>query len=171
MENEMPFVMVIHDNRSAKMLKSFGADRSPKGKHVSMKILFCHSMARRCLSAGWTGNNLNALLMSILAIRVLGPNSRILLIASSTVIYDSPHNDFGIPSLTLYDLGCERSTISLHLSGWWDLGITPNLLICIPGRWALVKGPATLFRVISLSKYSSTTSGCCIALPDSFWKI
>ena len=141
MENEMLFVIVIHDNRSAKMLlKSFGADWSPEGKQVSMKILFCHSVVRRCLSVGWTGNNLKALLMSILAIRVLGPNLRILLIASSTVIYDNPHNDFGIPSLTLYDLGYERSIISLHLSVWYDLGITPNLLIYIPGRWALVKG-------------------------------
>lgn len=75
--NVQPLWLIFHDNRFAKILKSFRADLRPKGKQVSMKMLFCHSMPNRCRSAGWTGNSLKALLISGLANKALRPSSRI----------------------------------------------------------------------------------------------
>ena len=58
--------------------------------------------------------------------------------------------------------------ISLHLSFWWFLGKTPNLLIWTTGSSDLSKGPTTLLSAISFSRYSSTISGCCNA-PSRFF--
>ena len=48
-----------------------------------------------------------------------------------------------MPPLTLPSVGWERSTISLHLFGWWRLGMTPNLLTCACGTKNSWNGPAT----------------------------
>ena len=77
-------------------------------------------MARRCIwrSAGWIGMRRKALLMSILGSREPGPRVRILLMASSMVTYDIEH----MGSFMLCVCGKDRSTISRHFPGWWDLG-------------------------------------------------
>ena len=68
----------------------------------------------------------------------------------------------------LFPLGCERSMINLHLSFWWLLGITPNLLIWILVRSDLWKGPATLPSATSSSRYLYTTVSCWIT-PSRFF--
>jgi len=51
-------------------------------------------------------------------------------------------NRLDIPSLTLWSMGWDKSTINLHLSVCL-LGITPNLLICTCGIAHIENGPAT----------------------------
>ena len=87
--------------------------------------------------------------MSNLANSMLRPVRLILSIAESTVIYFSEHNSFGMPPLTLPLVEWERSTIILHLFGWWCLGMTPNLLTCACGTKNSWNGPATHPRAMS----------------------
>ena len=101
MEKVTPLCWAIHANNSAKILNNFGADRSPKGRQVSKYMAFSHSIARRCLSVGWTGSNWNAFLMSSFVSSVFGPITIIWLMASSIEICDRLHRDFGMPSSTL----------------------------------------------------------------------
>ena len=89
MEKVTPLCWVIHASNSAKILNNFGADRSPKGRQVSKYIAFSHSIAKKCLSVGWTGSNQNAFLMSSFASSVFGPIAIIWLMASSTEIYET----------------------------------------------------------------------------------
>ena len=129
MEKDTPRCLVIQVRRSARILKSLGADLSPNGRQVSMYRDCFHSIVRRSLSAGCTGRRRNACLISTFARRVLGPVSMIFLIASSTVIYERLHRFLGMPSLTLWCLGYDRSVINRHLPGWLRLRITPNRLM------------------------------------------
>ena len=79
--------MVIHDSKSAKILKSFGADQSPKGKHAGVYedlVLPLHSEKMPICRVD--RQQPKGTLMSNLANSILEPNSRTLLIASSTVI-------------------------------------------------------------------------------------
>ena len=101
MEKVTPLCWAIHANNSAKILNNFGADRSPKGRQVPNYIAFSHSIARKCLSVGWTGSNWNVFLMSSFVSSVFCPIAIIWLMASSTEIYDRLHRDFGMPSFTL----------------------------------------------------------------------
>ena len=84
MENVTPFRWTIHASNSAKIINNFGADRKPKGKQVSRYMAFSHFIARRCLSAGWTGSNQNENLMSIFDSCVCGPLAIILSMTSFT---------------------------------------------------------------------------------------
>ena len=68
------------------MLKSLGADLSSNGRHAPTKILFFHSIAKRYWSVGWTGKSLKALLILILASKVLGPVSSRPIMVSSIVM-------------------------------------------------------------------------------------
>ena len=67
--------------------------------------------------------------MSIFANSVPRPSSRMLLMAESMVMYDKEQSDFGMPSLTLWSAGWDKSMMSLHLFGWWCFGMTPNRLM------------------------------------------
>ena len=71
--------------------------------------------------------------MSIFASSVPHPNSSMLLITESMVMYDKEQSDFGMPSLMLWSVGCHKSMMSLHLFGWWCFVMTPNLLMCMLG--------------------------------------
>ena len=68
--------------------------------------------------------------MSTFVSRVPLPNFSISVKAESIVIYDREQRAFGIPSLTLWPGGWDKSTMRRHLPGWCFLGITPNLLMC-----------------------------------------
>jgi len=142
------------------MLNSLGADRSPKGRQVSMYSCFFHFIARRWRSAGWTGSSQKALLTSIFASIAPWPIRLIWSIAASTVIYFNEHNSFGITALILLSAGWERSTVNLHLLGWWFLGMTPKRLMWACGSSDCWNGPATRPRAISSARYLSTVSGC-----------
>ena len=80
-------------------------------------------------------------------------------------MYDNVASFFCTPSFTLWPSGDERSRISRHLSGLFFLGITPNGLQWTPSSFALAGVPttATLFCLLSPSKYWATTSGCSAA--------
>lgn len=65
-------VGVLVTSNSTKVLNNFGVHCSPKGRELSRYIAFSHSIARRCLSAGSTGSNRNAFLVSIFASSVCG---------------------------------------------------------------------------------------------------
>ena len=102
---------------SAIAVKINGADLSPKGNLVSIKMFPCHSISSSNLSAGWTGMILYALLMSVFASMVPLPNMATTLATSSTEMYDSEHSSGLMPSLTLEPEGLDRSSISLHFPG------------------------------------------------------
>jgi hypothetical protein len=78
-------LIALSSRASAIAQKTFGADRSPKGKTESMYVLHSHIMPKRCLSVGWTGTFLYAWAMSIFANSVPGPNSDTVLAASSII--------------------------------------------------------------------------------------
>ena len=60
------------------------------------------------------------------------PFPAIRLVTLSSRRYSNEQSSGSIPSLTLWPCGLERSTMSLPLPGWLDLGITPIGLNCVP---------------------------------------
>ena len=66
--------------------------------------------------------------MLIYASSVLHPSSRMLLMAESMVMYDKEKSPFGMPSLTLWSAGWDKS---IHLFGWRCFGMTLNQLMCM----------------------------------------
>ena len=143
--------------RSAKTL-SLGTDLRPKGRQVSINMFWSHLMKRRWRSAGWTGRRRKAVLISILVSNVPWSICLMHSIAESTLIYFKEQSALGIPPFTLPSIGWERSTISLHLLGWWFFGMTPNRLMCASGTYELGNGPATCPQAISSVKYFWTVS-------------
>ena len=123
-----------------KRLNSLGAERRPKGRHVSINTSPFYCIPSMYLSFGCTGSRRNALFISILASNVRWPCWMIPLMASSMVMYFREHKGLEIPSLTLWPLGWIRSTISLHFP-FWLLGITPNRLMCTCGTACGGMGP------------------------------
>lgn len=115
-----PLWVIVHDNKSDKILKTFGAD-SWKGKIGVYEDVFLPFRVEQVLAYG----------MDEQASKVLRPNSKIFWIASSTVTYVRLHKSLAIPSFMLWSFGYERLMINLHLSHRWDLGITPTLLMCL----------------------------------------
>ena len=75
-----------------------------------MNVYSFHFIPSKCLSVGCTGIRWKAILISFLAICVSGPKLMIFCAASSTVMYWIELRELGIPSLTLWCTGCERST-------------------------------------------------------------
>ena len=69
--------------------------------------------------------------MLIFASSVPHPSSRMLLMAESMVMYDKEQSPFGMPSLTLWSAGWDKSMMSLHLFGWRCFGMTLNQLMCM----------------------------------------
>ena len=74
-------------------------------------------------------------------------------------MYWSEHSSPLIPSLTLLPTGWDRSTISLHFPGWFNLGMTPKTLKWISGTSDHSKGPNSTPCFLSTSKYSLITVG------------
>ena len=100
------------------------------GRAVSNKydLKLLHFIPNNGRSSGWTGIILYALSKSSFARSDPRSAATINFTAQSTDVYDNEHKAGSMPSFYASPLWVyERSTISLHLPGWWLLGITPNL--------------------------------------------
>ena len=115
---------------SATTLNSAGAEHNPKGSAVSTYSSSPRTIPNRLRSSGCTGICLYAAYRSNLAIRAPLSLCRTLAVTSSTVVYDTVHNSFAMPSFTLLPLGDDRRR---HLPGSY-FGMTPKGLTWIHGN-------------------------------------
>ena len=104
-----------------------------------IKILSFHDIPNSHRSCWCTGTMLYAQLKTSFANSVPTPRALTISTAWSMEAYCMEHMTDGIPSLTLWPSGEERSTIRRHFPSWCGLGIMPIGLQCTPSmpKWAI----------------------------------
>ena len=91
------------------------------------------------------------------------PRRRMCCTASSTEAYEMEDSSWEMPSLTLWSLGKERSTIVRHWSTRCDSGTSPIGLVCTSGVSRGWRGPTNLPASVSVVMYSRTAEGLAAA--------
>ena len=107
--------------------------RRPKGRARSTYVSPSHEIPRRWWSWRWTGMIRYAFFKSNFTNCVPRPRRRMCCTASSTEAYEMEDSSWEMPSLTLWSLGKERSTIVRHWSTRCDFGTSPMGLVCTSG--------------------------------------
>lgn len=147
----MPFECRHQMRPSPSAEKILGAERSPKGRAVSMYTDSFQRIPSNGRSSGDTGTALYASLRSTFASRVPRPNFWMMLTASSIDAYLIEHSAGSTPSFTLEPSGEDRSTTRRHLLGRFRFGITPIGLIHRLGRACAAVGWSRTTRLKSTS--------------------
>ena len=140
-----------HAKNSPKAVNTFSAERRPKGRAQSTNVWSCYWMH---WSAGCTGTMRYAFDKSILTKPVARPNWDIKSTTSSTEANDREHRLEEMPSLILWPLGKDKSTINLHFAEW-GFGTRPTGL-----TWTWCKEGIG----ITLSECSLSRRYCVITL-------